>query len=188
MTFLKFSDFNKRIVLFDLDATLISSTAKIKVTDDSGTSFEISPEEFTHFSATANQKLDLSQFRDPSILRNAKIKWPILNILKRAMLSGVAVGIVSAREDKEMIFTYLNDYLGLKSWGKLDPTLVYCVNGTSHFSGNTPHRKMLAIEEIIKRGFNDITMYDDDPKNLKEIFTLQTKYPHIKLTTKRVKS
>lgn len=188
MAFLKFTDFKKSIIIFDLDDTLISGTARIKVTDDSGKSFEISTEEFATFKANPNQNLDLSQFRDPLILRNSRIKWPILNILKRAMSSSITVGIVTAREDKEMIFAYLNDYLGLKSWGKLDKSLVYCVNVTTKFSGSTPQRKMQAVEEIIKRGFNDITIYDDDPKNLKEIFTLQNENSHIKITTKRVKS
>lgn len=97
MSFLKFTDFKNRIVLFDLDDTISVSTAKIKVINPNGNSFDLTPTQFTNFSANPNQKIDTSQFKDPIILRNSLIKWPILNVLKRAMSSSIAVGIVSAR-------------------------------------------------------------------------------------------
>jgi len=187
MQFLHFKDFRKSIILFDLDDTLVKSSAKIKVTNNKGESFEITPEEFTHFKKRPNQKLDMSQFKDFEILKNAKLKWPILNVFKSALQSSIPVGVITAREDADMIWAYLK-YLGLDMFGKLDKSLIFAVNGTSEFSGSTPERKKQAVEKLINKGFKNIVMYDDDAKNLKEIYTLTDKYPNVNISTKKVKS
>ena len=105
----------RKIAVFDIDETLILTKAKIKVFDpNTGEAFELTPEEFNEYEKAPGHQLDFSQFRDLEIMKAGKLIDYYLKILKDAYRSKVAVGIVTARDDREMIFRWLREHIGLR--------------------------------------------------------------------------
>jgi len=159
------------------------SKAKIKVCDsDSGQCFELTPEEFNEYEKAPNHTLDFSQFKDLEIMKAGKLIHYYLKILKTAYKSKVAVAIVTARDDKEMIFRWLSEHLGIR----IDKSLIFAVNDPVHgYRGNIADRKKQAFKEIINMGYKDIQFYDDDKANIKLVKSLEKEHPGVDIMTVR---
>ena len=103
------------IVVFDLDDTLVITDAKIKVCDHfTGKCFSLTPEEFNEFEAKKQHELDFTDFSDIEIMKAGKLIEYYLNIFKRNYKKGIAVGIVTARDDREMIYKWLREHVGFR--------------------------------------------------------------------------
>ena len=173
----------RKIAVFDLDDTIVVSKAKIKVFDpNTGESFELTPEEFNEYEKAPGHQLDFSQFRDLEIMKAGKLIDYYLKILKDAYRSKVAVGIVTARDDREMIFRWLREHLGLR----IDKDLVFAVNDPVHgYRGNIADKKKQAFEEIIGMGYRDIQFYDDDKANINLVKSLELEHPGVEIMAVR---
>jgi hypothetical protein len=173
----------QKIAVFDLDDTIVVSKAKIKVFDpNTGESFELTPEEFNEYEKAPGHQLDFSQFRDLEIMKAGKLIDYYLKILKDAYRSKVAVGIVTARDDREMIFRWLREHLGLR----IDKDLVFAVNDPVHgYRGNIADKKKQAFEEIIGMGYRDIQFYDDDKANINLVKSLELEHPGVEIMAVR---
>jgi len=156
------------INLFDLDETLVLTTAKIYMTTDKET-FSLTPQEFNSFQIQHDKhKLDFSEFDDIDILKKGQwIQWT-LDILKKTYEKGKAVGIITARSDKDMIRQFFldNDI-------DIHPELIYTVNSPEfrkkYGTRNVAELKKYAVLEIIEKGFTKLRFFDDDKKNIREI-------------------
>ena len=96
----------------------------------------------------------------------------------------IAIGIVTARDDQRMIYTWLKDHLK----HPIDSDLIFAVNDRIHgFRGDIADRKKEAFREIIEMGFNDLQFYDDDTANLRLVKSLEKEYPNVKISTIRAK-
>ena len=173
----------RKIAVFDLDDTIVVSKAKIKVCDhNTGDCFELTPEEYNEYEKAPSHKLDFSQFKDLEIMKAGKLIDYYLKILKTAYKSKVAVGIVTARDDKEMIFRWLSEHLGIR----IDKSLIFAVNDPVHgYRGSIADRKKLAFEEIIDMGYTDIQFYDDDRANIKLVKSLEKEHPGVEIMAVR---
>jgi len=173
----------RKIAVFDLDDTIVVSKAKIKVFDpNTGESFELTPEEFNEYEKAPGHQLDFSQFRDLEIMKAGKLIDYYLKILKDAYRSKVAVGIVTARDDREMIFRWLREHIGLR----IDKDLVFAVNDPVHgYRGNIADKKKQAFEEIIDMGYRDIQFYDDDKANILLVKSLEKEHPGVEIMAVR---
>ena len=96
-----------KILVFDLDDTLVISSAKIKVCNrKTGECFSLTPEEFNEYEKHPDHDLNYDEFQSLEIMKAGKLIDYYLKIFKEAYKSKIAVGIVTARDDREMIYKW----------------------------------------------------------------------------------
>jgi|TARA_B100000767_G_scaffold269620_1_gene291728 FMN phosphatase YigB (HAD superfamily) len=170
-----------KIIVFDLDDTLVITNAKIKVCDKkSGECFELSPEEFNEYESNPDHELDFDDFKSLEIMKAGKMIDYYLKIFKEAYKMKLAVGIVTARDDQKMIYRWLREHVGFK----IDKDLIFAVNDPIHkFKGGISDRKKAAFIELMELGYTDFQFYDDDTANLKLVKSLESEYEGISIST-----
>jgi len=175
-----------KILVFDLDDTIIVSAAKIWVKDKlTGEEFSLTPEEFNTFQKKPNHLLNFDEFQSLEIMKAGRLINYYFKIFKEAYRKKIAIGIVTARDDHRMIYTWLKDHLK----HPIDGDLIFAVNDNGHhsFRGDIADRKKEAFREIIDKGFDDLQFYDDDSENLRLVKSLEKEYPNVKISTIRAK-
>jgi hypothetical protein len=190
--FLKYTDFvdPKRkgkfeaITVFDVDDTLVVTKSKIKVTDtNTGESFELTPAQFNEFEKQSHHNMDYSDFKNLDILKAGRIVDKIFNILKETMDKGRRVGIITARDDRNLIYQFL-----LHHGVVVNPQYIFAINDPAlSFQGSVAEKKRQAFIELIKMGFRDFIFYDDDLENIKIANGLNQEIEGIRIKTKHVK-
>jgi hypothetical protein len=172
------------ITIFDVDDTLVVTKSKIKVYDPrTEETFELTPSQFNEFDMKKHQTMDFSDFRNLDILKAGTLIEHIFDILKDTMSKGRRVGIITARDDANMIYQFLSHH-GVD----VNPKYIFAINDpNSGFTGSISERKKSAFIELIKIGFRDFIFYDDDMENIKLANSLNTEIKGIKIKTKHVK-
>ena len=170
-----------KILVFDLDDTLVISSAKIKVCNKkTGECYSLTPEEFNTYEKGEHEELNFDEFKSLEIMKAGKLIEYYLKIFKEAYKSKLAVGIVTARDDRKMIHKWLIEHVGYR----IDYELIFAVNDPIHkFKGNISDRKKAAFKELIEMGYNDMQFYDDDDANLKLVKSLEDEYDGINIST-----
>lgn len=170
-----------KILIFDVDHTLLISTAKIEVTDQrTGKKFELTPEEFNDYQKHKHHLVNFDQFGSLEIMKAGQLINKYFNILKKNYKKGIAIGIVTARADRDMIYEFFRYHVGFH----IDKPLVWAVNDPQHgLTGTIQERKKQALRWFVEQGYNDITFFDDDKNNLKLAKELDREIPEIKIKT-----
>ena len=161
------------IIVFDLDDTLVVTNAKIIVKDQiSNEVFELTPQQFNEYIKEPHHDVSYHQFNDPNILRAGRLVDWVLSILKRAYESGTAIGIITARDNKDLVRSFL-----LENGIDIHPNLIFAISDPNEtFSGTIAKRKKQAFIRLINKGFSNFTFYDDDRKNLELAKELESEY------------
>jgi len=170
-----------KILVFDLDDTLVISSAKIKVCNKkTGDCYSLTPEEFNTYERGDHDELNFDEFKSLEIMKAGKLIEYYLKIFKEAYKMKLAVGIVTARDDQEMIYRWLKDHVGYH----IDKDLIFAVNDPVHkFKGSISDRKKDAFTELINMGYNDFQFFDDDDANLRLVKSLEKEHKDIKIIT-----
>ena len=170
-----------KIFVFDLDETLVISSAKIKVCNKkTGDCYSLTPEEFNTYERGDHDDLNFDEFKSLEIMKAGKLIEYYLKIFKEAYKMKLAVGIVTARDDQEMIYRWLKDHVGYH----IDKDLIFAVNDPVHkFKGSISDRKKDAFTELINMGYNDFQFFDDDDANLRLVKSLEKEHKDIKIIT-----
>ena len=97
-----------KILLFDVDDTLIHTTAQIGIIKGGKIIRHISSTEFNEYVLINGENFDYSEFDDPKLLDNEEFTkyW---NTLKREYKKGTHIGIITARSDRDMIFKFFKN-------------------------------------------------------------------------------
>ena len=118
-----------KILVFDLDDTLVISSAKIKVCNKkTGECFSLTPEEFNTYEKNSDHVLNFEEFKSLEIMKAGEMIEKYLKIFKKAYKKKLAVGIVTARDDQDMIYKWLKEHLGYH----IDRDLIFAVNDPIH--------------------------------------------------------
>ena len=170
-----------KILVFDLDDTLVISAAKIKVCNKkTGECYSLTPEEFNTYEKGEHEELNFDEFKSLEIMKAGKLIDYYLKIFKEAYRSKLAVGIVTARDDRKMIYKWLREHVGFR----IDNDLIFAVNDPVHkFKGSISDRKKAAFKELIEMGYSDLQFYDDDDANLRLVKSLEDEYDGINIST-----
>jgi len=168
------------ITVFDLDDTLVITDAKIKVCNIvTGDCHELTPEEFNDYEKHPDHKLDFDDFKSLEIMKAGQLIHYYLKILADAYKMKRAVGIVTARDDQEMIYKWMKEHVGFH----IAKDLIYAINDPVHgLTGPIAERKKQAFREYIEMGYKNIQFFDDDDANLKLVGELKNEYPDINLS------
>ncbi len=188
----------KSIHLFDLDDTLIRTEARVLVRGGEGSVLRaLSPAQFTAYQAAPGETLDFHEFSDLGILsRGILVKYTksiIDTILKYGTHS--EFGILTARADKKLHAPFLIRLFKSIFGVRLSNELIFAVSDTRFsgykdrgaLAGNAPfaslsvsQRKALVIaQDLVGRGFNDISFYDDSRENLDSFKVMRQAFPHV---------
>jgi len=154
---------NKSITIFDVDDTLVVTKSKIKVHNPkTGFSTELTPQEFNTFQKRPNDNMDFSDFQNPNILKGGLIIEWVFEILKRTIAKGQPVGIITARDNADLIYDFLSHH-GVR----IDPQYIFAINDPSlGFTGSTAEKKKEAFMKFISMGFRNFKFFDDDKENV----------------------
>lgn len=190
--FLKYQDFvdpSKKekydaITIFDVDDTLVVTKSLIRVVDtQSGEKFELTPAEFNEFEKKSHHQMDYSDFRDLEILKAGKLIEHIFKVLRDTMNKGRRVGIITARDNSNMIAQFL-----LHHGVVVNPKYIFAINDPNlGFEGTVAEKKKRAFIELIRIGFRDFIFYDDDLENIRLANSLNKEIEGIQIKTKHVK-
>ena len=173
------------IFIFDIDDTLVITNAKIIVTDtDSGETLSLSPEDFNSYQSNDKHVLDFDEFKSLEILKAGKLIEKYLKVLEVNYKKGNAIGVITARDEQDLIFTWLKEHVGFH----VDKKLIFAVNDPIHgFEGNIAAKKKQAFTEFIDMGYINLTFFDDDKENIKIIKKVAKENPDLKIKAVRAK-
>jgi hypothetical protein len=171
-----------KLVIFDLDDTLVKTDAKTKIVDPKTGKVirELTPEEFNKFKKTRKHIINYDDFESPEILRQGKIIKSVFSKLVRYYKNSVPVAILTARSSKDLVRNFF-----LENGIDIHPSLVVAVHDPScPYEGSIPERKQQAIEDFVEDGYTDLIFFDDDEDNLRLAKEVET---HIDCKIKIIK-
>lgn len=170
---------SNKIILFDLDDTLIHTIAEIILKRNNKVIKKLSNAEFNDYIPKSGESFDFVEFDDPNILASSKFTkyW---DTLKREYNKGTHIGILTARSDCNMIKEFL-----LNNGIRIKDELVMAINDSKlGLSGTIQQRKSEAIGILAKAGYDTFIFFDDNEANLKYAKKLEKQYNIIVHTIK----
>lgn len=171
---------SNRIILFDIDDTLIHTTAQIIVNKKGKFFKKISNSEYNEYKLGRDEEFDYSEFNDPNILdkENFTKYW---QTLKREYHKGTHIGIITARSDTDMIYNFFK-----RKGIEIKKDLIFAVGDPKQkLNGSIAERKSIIISKLAWLGYRIFIFFDDNESNLKNAKQLENKY-NIKIITKKV--
>ena len=171
---------SKRILLFDVDDTLIHTTAKIGVLKNGKLIKKLHNSEFNEYKLKSGESFDFSEFDDPNLLNKEEFTkyW---KTLKREYLKGTHIGILTARGNCDMIF----DFFKNKGF-EIKRSLVFAVGDPRlGLVGSVAQKKSVVISNLVQLGYNTLVFFDDSETNLNFAKSLENKFD-IKIITVKV--
>jgi len=153
-----------KIIIFDLDDTLVKTHARVKILDRKTHEIlcELNAQEFNDFKKQDWHSISFDEFDCPEILRQGKMIHEVFQILKEAYSNKIPVAILTARGDSDLVREFFLDQSI-----DIHPELVIAINDpSSGLEGTIPQKKMQAIEKLIDMGFKNMIFFDDHEDNL----------------------
>jgi FMN phosphatase YigB (HAD superfamily) len=170
----------KSLVIFDIDDTLLHTTAKIKVIKNGQPVHELTNQQFNNYELKPGEEFDFGEFRSAEKFnRESKPIEPMVRKLKTILNHGANADVImlTARADfdnKDLFLKTFND-LGI------DMSRVHV-----HRAGNLPgddipaEKKAVYVRKYADTGrYDHIRLYDDSKSNLSVFKELRTEYPNI---------
>lgn len=172
------NNYKKSAVIFDFDDTLVKTDAKIYIYKNGKQIKTLTPYEFNFYKAQPEEQIDISDFKDPRFIMNArKYKmWPALirlNMDIKKGLSNTDIFILTARESicKGPIHNYL-----IKNGINIPEDQILTIGKEQLDSFDAALEKKKIIKNL-KNTYSDITFFDDSKENIRlvsEIGGIQT--------------
>lgn len=160
-----------KIILFDLDDTIIHTTAKISVFKNGECIKKLSNSDFNDYILKSGESFGFEEFGDFDILSKSKFT-PYWNTLKREYNKGTHIGILTARNNCDMIKKFF-----LKNGIRIKDELIMAINDSSlGLSGTIQQRKSEAISILAAAGYKLFIFFDDNEPNLESAKKLEKKY------------
>jgi FMN phosphatase YigB (HAD superfamily) len=160
------------LAIFDLDDTLVVTSAKIKVVDKKTGKVirELSPAEFNSFEENPKKHvLSFEDFENPEILEQGQMIQNIFRFLRNWYKKGIPISIITARSSSDMVRNFF-----LKKGIDIHPELVIAVNDSKYdFTGPVEEKKKQAMISLIDKGFSHLIFFDDHAKNLEEAKSIE---------------
>lgn len=173
------------LAIFDLDDSLVVTSAKIKVVNkkDGQVIRELTPAEFNSFEANPrNHALSFEDFENPDILEQGEMIQNIFRFLKNWYKKGIPISIITARSSSDMVRNFF-----LKKGINIHPELVIAVNDSKFsFTGPIEEKKKQAMISLIEKGFSHLIFFDDHAKNLEEAKSIERSHKNVTVSIYKV--
>ena len=182
----KFSQFQPsqlgNLSVWDIDETLFQTKALVHVVKDGKRIKSLSNREFNTYKLRKGETFDFTEFKNAQLFNTTSI--PIKRAIDKAAktlqaysrLPNSKVIVLTARSDFDDPHTFLNTFekhgLNMK-------------NIHVHRAGNlglpSALAKKIYIKQYLDTGrFKEVSLFDDDPRNLEVFLTLRKEYPKVK--------
>ena len=163
--------YSTKILLFDVDDTLIHSNVKVYVKKDGEVIKKLSSSEYNSYKLQPGESFDYTEFKDENILNNNSVFLKYWDTLQREYRQGTHIGILTARASKDMFYRFFkNNGIDIKQ------ELVFAISDPSiRLKGKTiEDRKAEVIKRLAKWGYRTIVFFDDNIDNLKTAKKLES--------------
>jgi hypothetical protein len=168
----------KSLHIFDIDDTLLHTTAKIHVKNPQGKTVKsLTNQEFNDHHLPKGHSYDFGEFRNAE--KFSKESTPIHSMINK-------VKDVTSKTDHHVIFNTAranfddkNKFLGTFKKHGINMSKIHVIRaGNINKEGTPAEKKAIVIHGYInKHKYNDVHMYDDSKSNLKTFLQLRSKHP-----------
>ena len=168
----------KSLHIFDIDDTLLHTTAKIHVKNSQGKTVKsLTNQEFNDHHLPKGHSYDFGEFRNAE--KFSKESTPIHSMINK-------VKDVTSKADHHVIFNTAranfddkNKFLGTFKKHGIDMSRIHVIRaGNINKEGTPAEKKAVVIHGYInKHKYNDVHMYDDSKSNLKTFLQLRSTHP-----------
>jgi len=168
-----------KLVIFDIDDTLVHTQTKVHVVKDGQVTKELNSHDFTHYKLQDGESFDFENFRNAhDFFHNSKPIIPMMNQLKQDIATGNKVVMVTARADFDDRELFLDTF---RKYG-VDMNKVHVYRaGNMQGKMQTEEKKKIIIRNLLNKGnYTKAIMYDDAEPNLQSFVELKTEYPKTK--------
>jgi len=176
----EFAQPRRSLVIFDIDDTLLHTTAKINVVQDGRVVRQLSNQEFNNYELQPGEEFDFGEFRNAKKFnQESKPIEPMIHKLKTILAhsDNSDVIMLTARADFDNRELFLKTFTDLG----IDMSQVHV-----HRAGNLPgdaipaEKKAVYVRRYADTGrYDHIRLYDDSKTNLVVFKELKTEYPDI---------
>lgn len=175
---------SQTVHIYDLDDTLIRTSARIIVRDRSTdgikryipTSIYNTSSEHTHLLTTETEYFDFSEFNDPDLIVREKLTSNI-GFFEISLKMKTPTFIITSREDTRLIKRWVRS-LNLLDTSSLE---IFCTFSKDFpYDGDDAERKMRVLEYLYKeRGYKCFRVWEDSPDNMRKMKSLEEMYPDV---------
>ena len=152
-----------KVLVFDIDDTLIKSTAKVFVRKNCRVVKTLNSQEYNDYKLQQGETFTYEEFEDIQKMLDAEIK-PYFNTMEREYNRGVHISILTARSNKEMI----RKFFMKKADIDIHPNLVFTI-GDDLSNLTVSEKKAKCIKTLVEYGYTTLIFFDDNIDNLKEV-------------------
>lgn len=177
----EFAPGNKDLIIFDIDDTLLHTTAKIKVVNDSGQVVrELTNQEFNNYKLQPGEQFDFGEFRNAEKFRQESTPiGPMIKKLKAILnhAGNAKVIMLTARADFDDKETFLQTFHDLG----IDMSRIH-VHRAGNLPGDEPpaYKKAIWVRKYLNtKQYGHVRLYDDSMSNLRVFKELKQEYPQV---------
>ena len=167
------------LTIFDIDETLMRTTAKIKVVRDGKIIKSLTNQEFNNYKLEPGEQFDFGEFRSAEKFRQeSKPIEPMIAKLKAILRNAgdSRVIMLTARADFDDKETFLNTFRDLG----VDMSRVH-VHRAGNLGGAPAENKAVWIRKYLDTGkYSRVRLYDDSMGNIRMFNALAKEYPNVK--------
>ena len=161
----------KKLVIFDIDDTLVHTQTLVHVTRGSETVAKLNSRDFTHYTLKDGESFDFKEFSNArAFFENSKPIIPMMNQLKRDIAESNKVVMVTARSDFDDRDLFLDTF---RKYGiDIDKVHVYRAGNIDDGTRIEIKKKQIIKTLLLRDQYNKAIMYDDSVKNLNRFLEL----------------
>jgi len=167
---------NSKLVIFDIDDTLVNTDTKVNVVRDGRIVKQLNSHDFTHYHLQPGEEFDFGAFRDAREFYTQARPIPgMIRQLKQDIATGNKVIMLTARSDFNDREVFLDTF---RQYG-IDMSKVHVYRaGNLNIKAATEEKKKIILQHLLgKEHYDKIIMYDDSVPNLNAFLSLKQDYP-----------
>ena len=171
------------LTIFDIDDTLMHTTAKIAVMKDGKVVRELSNQEYNTYKLQPGESFDFGQFKDSAKFYDES--QPISRMIAKANAivrnskntDGSRVIIVTARDDFDDKEKFLATF---RKHGMMIDDVYVERAGKIRTGAGPAQKKAIIISKYLETGkYSRVRLFDDSRENLSVFLKLQTQFPDV---------
>jgi len=155
----------KKLVIFDIDDTLVYTQTLVHVVNGSDTVAKLNSRDFTNYTLKDGERFDFQAFSNArEFFENSTPIIPMMNQLKQDIAESNQVVMITARSDFDDRDLFLDTF---RKYGiDIDKTHVYRAGNIDDGTTVEVKKKNIIRTLMLRDFYSKVIMYDDSIKNL----------------------
>lgn len=152
-----------KVLIFDVDDTLIKSNTKVFVIKDGKIVKKLTTQEYSNYKLGEGEYFSYDEFTKLDKMLKAETT-PYFKTMEREYDRGIHVSILTARSNKKMI----HDFFLQKANIDIHPNLIFAI-GDDVSEKSVAEKKADCIKTLVGYGYKTLIFFDDNVDNLKMV-------------------